>query len=586
MKRLFFMWIVLCSQMLIAGTESRQMTSSSLKAMGAPNAPRVEVAWNRYYDFAEISEIAKRLQVAFPDLVKLSSIGKSVQGKELLLLTITNWKTGLARSKPAMYIDGNIHSNEIQGSEVALYTAWYLAESFGRIDWITALLDKKAFYIVPSINPDARDFFIHQANSPHSPRSGLLPRDDDGDGCVDEDGYDDLDGDGHIVQMRRHKPGGRWIVDSKYPNLMRRAEPDESGAYELLGWEGIDNDRDGSVNEDGPGYYDPNRNWGWDWQPDYVQRGADQYPFSIPENRAVAEFVLQHPNIAGAQSYHNAGGMILRGPGSSEENGDYKRGDIRIYDFIAGRGEEMLPGYRYMVVNKDMYTVYGGELDWFYGSRGILTFTNELWTSADLFGKQDEDSGWFGRREDTYRFDQLLLFGEGIVDWRRVTHPQYGEIEVGGVKKSWTRTAPSFLLEELCHRNMAFTLFHADQMPLMTVDTVTVKALDRQLYQIDAVVVNQRAIPTHTQHDVENQITPPDIVSISGDRIEVLAGFYVKDPLLDNLVEQIHQPKAIRVVSVGGNETERVRWLVKGRGPVTITVDTYKGGKSDSVVEI
>ncbi|MEZ5001178.1 MAG: hypothetical protein R2727_11340 [Bacteroidales bacterium] len=35
------------------------------------------------------------------------------------------------------------------------------------------------------------------------------------------------------------------------------------------------------VNEDGPGSYDPNRNWAVDWQPDYVQGGAMDYPFQL-----------------------------------------------------------------------------------------------------------------------------------------------------------------------------------------------------------------------------------------------------------------------------------------------------------------
>jgi len=39
---------------------------------------------------------------------------------------------------------------------------------------------------------------------------------------------------------------------------MIRAIPGEKGEYEILGQEGIDNDGDGQVNEDGIGGYDPN----------------------------------------------------------------------------------------------------------------------------------------------------------------------------------------------------------------------------------------------------------------------------------------------------------------------------------------
>ena len=505
-----------------------------------------------------------------------------MQGRDLYLLTVTNFKSGDPDRKPAMYIDGNIHSNEIQGAEVALYTAWYLAENYGHIDWITELLDRRTFYIVPTINPDARDYFIHEPNTPHSPRTGLAPRDDDGDGLFDEDPPDDLDGDGHIVMMRRRSPYGRWKSDPNDPRLMIRARPDERGEFELLGMEGFDNDGDGRVNEDGVGYYDPNRNWAWNWQPSYVQGGADQYPFSIPEDRAVADFVLAHPNIAGAQSYHNSGGMILRGPGVKEDT-TYHSGDIRVYDVIARIGQEMLPNYKYWVVGKDMYPVWGGELDWFYGARGILTFTNELWTSFDYFRKPSKAGGWFGSRKDIYRFDKLLLFEEGIVPWKPIDHPQYGKIEIGGIKKGWTRTAPSFLIEDMCHRNMAFTLFHAYHLPQIAVDTVLVEPLPGGLVQVDAVIRNDRVIPTRSYHERKHKFTRPDYVSIRGRNVRVVAGFVVENELLDLAREQKHHPERLRIEAIPGMGTVRVRWIVQGRAPYRIVVDSEKGGIAEFV---
>jgi hypothetical protein len=59
---------------------------------------------------------------------------------------------------------------------------------------------------------------------------------------------------------------------------------DEEGDYEMLGYEGVDNDLDGQVNEDGEGFYDPNRDWAWNWQPNYIQGGAFKYPFSISQS--------------------------------------------------------------------------------------------------------------------------------------------------------------------------------------------------------------------------------------------------------------------------------------------------------------
>ena len=114
---------------------------------------------------------------------------------------------------------------------------------------------------------------------------------------------------------------------------MEPVRPGETGDYVLLGQEGVDNDGDGRVDEDGPGSYDPNRNFAADWQPNYVQSGAMDYPFQLPEAKAVNDFLLAHPNIAGLQTYHNNGGMILRSPGA-EQTGEYPASDVRVYDEI------------------------------------------------------------------------------------------------------------------------------------------------------------------------------------------------------------------------------------------------------------
>ena len=557
--------------LLLAGVAAPLAAQGNLAAVGAPANPKVVVTWDRYYDNAAVGDIARRLQAAHPDRCRVSSIGKSIGGRDLWLITVTNHKVGDPDRKPAMYIDGNIHSNEVQGTEIALYTAWYLCEMAGQVPAVDSLLAERTFYIVPTINPDGRDDFIRNPNTPSSPRSGIGERDNDGDGAVNEDGYDDLNGDGHITMMRRRNPNGRWIVSPEDPRLMVRAAADQPGEYDMLGMEGIDNDGDGQVNEDGTGFYDPNRNWPYRWQPPYVQGGSDHYPTSLPETQAVVRFVTAHPNIAGAQSYHNSGGQILRGPGARQD--EYRPADIQVFDVLGRTGEEILPGYKYMVVWKDLYTVWGGELDWLYGARGIVTFSNELWTPFKYFEREPKRERY---SSDEYRFDRLLLLGEAVVPWTPVRHPQYGAIEVGGVKKQYTRAVPAFLLPAEAHRNMAFTLYQASQLPRVHVDSVAVRPLGGGLSEVTAIIANTRIVPTHTQQDVENRISRPDQITLAGRT--VLAGFTVTNPLQDIAVEQKRRPERIDVPNIGGMGTVTVRWIVRGDGALTITADSPKGG--------
>ncbi|MBD3617767.1 MAG: peptidase M14 [Gracilimonas sp.] len=558
--------------LLNQSAEAQTSVDGFFPAAGSPVNPEVQASWNRYYNYQGISDLTKELADAHPNLIKRESIGKSYEGRDIWLLTVTNFAQGNPNRKPAMYIDGNIHSNEIQGTEVSMYTAWYLAEMFGDNEFITQLMNEKTFYIVPTINPDGRENFFDAPNTASSPRSGIKPIDNDLDGEMNEDGYDDLNGDGSITMMRRKNPRGQFVEHPDYPEFMQRTEADEFGEYEMLGYEGLDNDGDGRINEDGEGYYDPNRDWGWKWQPDYIQGGAHKYPFSLPENRAVMEFVMNHPNIAAAQSYHNSGGMILRGPGAEEDRDTYNRQDIRVYNALGEMGERLIPGYNYWVVYDDLYTVFGGELDWFYGSRGAFTFTNELWASFEMFN--EESRGRFS--PDTYEFNKNLLFNDALVEWEPYNHPQYGEIEIGGTKKNFGRAHPGFLLEQMAHRNMAFTIYHAYHTPNLVIDEIAEKDLGGGLKEVTAVVTNTRMIPTHASQDLKYKITRPNYISIDGANVE--AGMIVTNRDLNQTVEQKNNPQKISVDNIPGMESVTVRWIISRGNGYTVTVDSEKGG--------
>lgn len=555
--------------------EASAQQENYFRAIGTPHKPKVEIAWNRYYSAEGLWDWMKKIAAAHPDLAKIESIGKSYEGRDIMTLTITDFSTGKDTDKPAMWIDGNIHSNEVQGGEFSLYVAWYLTEMHADNEFVKELLRDKTFYITPTINPDARNNFFKEPNTANSPRSGMIVLDNDGDGQNGEDRMDDLDGDGHITMMIRKSPTGRFIKDPLDPRRLMAVGPDQVGEYEMLGQEGTDNDGDGEVNDDGIGYYDPNRDWGWNWQPDYIQRGALKYPFTLPENRSVMEFVMKHPNIAGAQSFHNSGGMILRGPGAEEDVTTYNQNDIRIYDAIGKKGEEMIPGYRYLTVYKDLYSVFGGELDWFYGNRGVFTYSNELMVSYLYF---HQESSGRGGQDEQMKVDQLLTFGDAFVNWKEYIHPQFGSVEIGGFKKTFGRAHPGFLLEQDAHRNAAFTIYHAYHTPKLSVKDVKEEDLGGGLKAITATIFNERMMPTHASQDLKYKIERPDYVTLTG--AKVLAGFVVEDEDMKKLKEQKASPDRLAVENVPGMSAVKVKWIVSSGSNYSITVDSAKGGKA------
>src|SRR5260221_9482128 len=52
-------------------------------ALGMLAERKVDVAWDRYYDHAGLASILEKIHRAFPDLTKLYSVGKSVEGRDL-----------------------------------------------------------------------------------------------------------------------------------------------------------------------------------------------------------------------------------------------------------------------------------------------------------------------------------------------------------------------------------------------------------------------------------------------------------------------------------------------------------------------
>jgi Zinc carboxypeptidase len=532
-------------------------------------APR----FDRLYTFPEHEAFMRGYAAAYPDWVRLEQIGSSGQGRGMWLLTITNPDSGDEHAKPAIYVDANIHANEVQGAEVTLYLVDFLLRNYGRLDRVTELLDRVVFYVLPVVNPDGRTGWFEGPATAHFPRTVMVPVDDDRDGLADEDGFDDLNGDGLITMMRKQVPlgEGHYRLDPDDRRRLVPVEADELGDWIQLGFEGFDNDGDGQVNEDPVGYVDPNRTFGFDWQPRYVQGGAGDYPLQIPETRAIAEWALAHENVGACQSFHNAGRMILRGPGS-EDAPAYPRADVAAYDLIAEEGERLLPGYRSLVVHEDLYTVHGSTVDHFYMIHGAISFTNELYSPL-----MDTDGDGQTSADERMDFNDLLTLGRQFVDWTPYEHPDYGPIEVGGYRHDVGRVPETWALVEECHRNAAFVLYHAWQLPKLSLGEPIVTHLGGDTWRLDVPVLNERAIPSVTAIARQNGLHRPDVATVEG--ATVLAAGVIEDTLQDRVTLQDDRPGRLLVDGIPGYGTRRLMFVVEGQGEARVTYDSLKGGR-------
>jgi hypothetical protein len=216
-----------------------------------------------------------------------------------------------------------------------------------------------------------------------------------------------------------------------------------------------------------------------------------------------------------------------------------------------------------------MYPVYGGELDWWYGEMGCFVYSNELWNPYLMF--------YDSTKTDRFEFDKLLLFEDAFIPWQKVTHPVYGEIEVGGFNKNFGRLHPGFMLETDAHRNAAFCIYNAFQTPKLEVINIKVKKLSVGLMEVTATIENTRMLPTHSASNLKYKIDPPDYVILDGG--SVIAGMIVKDRDMNINKEQKKNPQRLEINNIPGYGHIDLKWIVKDGSKFTIRVESIKGGR-------
>lgn len=262
-----------------------------------------------YHNYASLTKALKDLANKNKNITRLSSIGKSQNGKDIWMLRISGEKGSEPDVKQALLICGNIEADHLIGSEVALGLAEYLINGYdGRDKEVTRILDKRTFYIVPRLSPDGAELFFDKTLVEHP--GNLRPRDDDYDWLTDEDGPEDLNGDGLITLMRVKDKKGDWYIDSKDPRLMHKKKKDTSldSLYQVYP-EGNDDDGDERYNEDGIGGYNINRNFPHNFGNSI--KGYNFYPASEPETRALIDFMNRYVPELKTQPHKNICGILI-----------------------------------------------------------------------------------------------------------------------------------------------------------------------------------------------------------------------------------------------------------------------------------
>ncbi len=550
----------------------------------------MRIDFGTYLGYEDLTRALHGLAEEYPKLCAVRSIGESYEGREIWLAELTNEETGPASDKPAFWVDGNTHAGEVTGSMAALYLIEHLLENHGAHAQITRLLDRQAFYVLPRLSPDGAERYL---TTPHTLRATLRPwpEPEEQPGLHPED----VDGNGHIVQMRVEDAHGEWRVSEGDRRLMVPRGPDEvGGTYYRLYREGFFRDYDGFERKIARPLYglDMNRQYPYSWRAESEQQGAGPYPLSEPEARSQVEFLIANKNIFGVHTYHTFCGAILR-PFSDRDDLEMPDHDLAVYKTLGDRGTE-LTGYPNLSVYHDFRyapreVITGTFDDWAFSAYGVFAFTIEFWSAAKSAGIEVDDFIRFFRDPPEeaslkmLRWNDEELEGEGFVEWSSFDHPQLGHVEIGGWKPKFTfqNPPPRFLAAE-CERLTRFALSHARAAPRLEASLET-EDLSPGLRRVELRIENAGYLPTNVTRlaidknlarPVEANIRLPEGAELVAGEAEVEIGHLAgRSALAGNAWK-----RPTFFVGLPSEYARRIEWVLRGTGPVEVEVRSEKAG--------
>ena len=472
--------------------------------------------FDTFYRHAELTQLLHDYAAARPGLVQLRSLGPSHEGRDIWLAVVTNTATGADIDKPAIWVDGNIHAAELTASTASLYWLHQLVAGHGSDAAITQLLDTRVVYLCPRLNPDGAELAL--LPRPRHIRSSTRPYPYD-EAPVDGLTVEDIDGDGRVLQMRLPDPHGTWKAHPDDARLMIAREPGEfGGTYWRVMPEGSLTNYDGlqiKVNPDVEGL-DLNRNFPAFWRQEFEQTGAGPYPTSEPEVRAMVDFIVKHPNIGAAVSFHTHSGVILRPMGTIADD-QMTPEDLWIIKRLSEAGEK-LTGYPSISTFHDFKyhpkEIITGTQDWLYEHLGALFWTVEIWAPNKEAGITGYD--WVHWYRDHPPEDDLKLLkwsdeqcgGLAHTTLAPFRHPQLGMVEIGGWDRmNYWRNPPPHLREREAARFPAWLTQIGLALPKLELLRTEVRSLGGDSWRIRFAVANAGYLPSYvTQRALERKV--------------------------------------------------------------------------------
>lgn len=502
--------------------------------------------------------------------VRTTTIGESVEGRPIELITISS-DPGSADERAALLIVAGIDATHETGISVARSLADRIATEHA------GLLADRTVYIVPLVNPDASARRSRGPIGSYDLRHAPKPIDQDRDRRIDEDGPNDLNGDGYITLMRVRNPGpgsgltATHVEHEDDPRLLRPADRSkgEIPVYAVM-TEGIDEDGDGQVAEDPEGGIDLSRHFPYLW--DEFDPVTGDYPLEDPGARALANWMLERPNLVAVLAYGPHDTLSSIPPdGKFDDSRRVPLGiesdDKRTYEKISEAFVEAT-GLKKAEGRSNEGTLHG----WAYAHLGLYSFSTPLWSLPEATVAEDSAGDAASAEQTTPKkratgelgwLEYADERGEGFVEWTTFDHPQFGEVEIGGFVSGFKVNAPTNDLGGIVDAQAAFIGDLLGMFPVIEVSETSIHDLGNGVYEVSLRISNTGAMPTRPAIAEKTRRWPPITLRPQIDRNLVIAG----NP-------------AVQIERLGVGEYIDIAWTVRADQPtLDITVSIAETGQ-------
>jgi len=559
---------------------------------------------NKYLDYSELVQQVEAWARDHAPLVRVTSLGASAEGRAIPLITIGR---NPDEARPAVWIDGNMHASELCGSSVALAMAEdVIAIHEGRANaaklpgHMQEAIKETLFYIVPRMSPDGAEHVLKTGRYVRSsPVDQRLHR-----GHAYWEAHD-FDGDGQMGYMRQASDDGELAALPGYPDVMVPRLPEDPPPYYKLYPEGKIVNFDGRRIPDpyflSDNQYDFNRNFPYQWAPEPEQEGAGDYPGSAPETRAVMDFTIRHPEIFAWLNLHTFGGVLIRPLGDKPDH-KMDQGDLAVYRQVEAWTKEhttypTVSGYHEFLYEPET-SIKGDLTEYAYHQRGCLAYVIELWDIFTQIGmkqmKPFVDVYTHLERKDfesLAKWDRDVNKGRVFGKWRKVRHPQLGDVEVGGLDLRVGVSNPPFeKLNEVCEQQSAAFLRVAALGPRVGIEVVKQEKVGGSLTRVDVRVVNRGYLGTYGLASAKKlpHSEPLRMTAECTDvRLAAPAEPAVEIGHLDGWGKGLYNGPTIFAPWTRGNIHEKfVTLVVEGRGRIKLRVGSCRVGYKSIDLEI